>query len=313
MTDQPIAIIGAGVAGLTAARMLRAAGRAPRVFDKGRSIGGRLASRQTREGPAFDHGAQYVTARLDGFAQELSLAAAAGTAKAWDSAKGRERFVGMPVMNALADHFAGGAEVELGTEVTSLRAAPEGWCVATAEGEEIFATVVLAVPAPQAARLLGDHPLVEQLDAVEMAPCLTLMAAFEPGPPAPFPSREDPDAELAWVAHDGGKPGREAAATWVAHAGEDWSRAHLEADKDEIARLMLPLLCEAIGRRPEEARLLRGHRWRYARVTAPLGAPCLADHSGTLLLGGDWCLGARVEAAWQSGIALAERVLEPES
>ena len=52
-----------------------------------------------------------------------------------------------------------------GTEVTSLRAAPEGWCVATAEGEAIFATVVLAVPAPQAARLLGDHPLVEQLDA----------------------------------------------------------------------------------------------------------------------------------------------------
>ncbi len=313
MTDQRIAIIGAGVAGLTAARTLRAAGRSPRVLDKGRSIGGRLASRQTREGPAFDHGAQYVTARLDGFAQELSLAAATGTAAVWETAKGRARYVGMPAMNSLAGHFAGDAEVELGVEVTSLRAGPDGWTVATTEGEEAFETVLLAVPAPQAVRLLGDHPLVERLRQVEMAPCLTLMAAFEPGPPAPFTSREDRTADLAWVAHDGGKPGREAAATFVAHAGEDWSRAHLEADKDEIARLMLPLLCDAIGRPDEEARLLRGHRWRYARVTAPLGAPCIADHSGTLLLGGDWCLGARVEAAWQSGIALAERVLDPET
>jgi len=52
------------------------------------------------------------------------------------------------------------------------------------------------------------------------------------------------------------------------------------------------------------------HRWRYARVAAPLGQPFLRSPDGTLYLGGDWCLGAGVEAAWTSGTAIAEDLLE---
>jgi predicted NAD/FAD-dependent oxidoreductase len=51
------------------------------------------------------------------------------------------------------------------------------------------------------------------------------------------------------------------------------------------------------------------HRWRYARVTAPLGQPFLRDASGSLYLGGDWCIGPRVEAAWTSGAAIADDLL----
>ena len=57
-----IAIVGAGIAGLAAARRLRAAGLTCTLFDKSPGLGGRMATR--REGYLrFDHGAQYFTAR----------------------------------------------------------------------------------------------------------------------------------------------------------------------------------------------------------------------------------------------------------
>ena len=46
-----------------------------------------------------------------------------------------------------------------------------------------------------------------------------------------------------------------------------------------------------------------------ARVTQALGRPFLTNVDGTLHLGGDWCIGARVEAAWQSGTAIADDIL----
>ena len=58
-----LAVIGAGVAGLVAARALRQ--RRPElalaVFEKSRGLGGRVATRR-REGFAFDHGAQNLRA-----------------------------------------------------------------------------------------------------------------------------------------------------------------------------------------------------------------------------------------------------------
>ena len=53
MTER-IAIIGAGLAGLSAARALTAAGHTPVVFEKSRGLGGRLATRRTEFGP-IDH------------------------------------------------------------------------------------------------------------------------------------------------------------------------------------------------------------------------------------------------------------------
>ena len=48
----------------------------------------------------------------------------------------------------------------------------------------------------------------------------------------------------------------------------------------------------------------QAHRWRHARVVNPLGEPCLVDAGQALGFCGDWCLDARVEAAFLSGDAL---------
>ena len=213
-------------------------------------------------------------------------------------------------MSGLPRALATGVDVASDVTVSAVRSAGAGWQVAAGDAVHTARRVVLTVPAPQAADLIGaDHPLVPALSAARMAPCLTLMAAFPPGSPAAFVARRL-DGPLAWVARDSSKPGRpDSGVAWVAQAAPGWSAAHLEEDKATIARRMLPLLCEVIGADPASALCSDAHRWRYARVTAPLGRPFLRDASGTLHLGGDWCLGPRAEAAWASGTAIAHDIL----
>ncbi|HSO84331.1 NAD(P)/FAD-dependent oxidoreductase, partial [Thiocapsa sp.] len=184
--------------------------------------------------------------------------------------------------------------------------------VTLADGAELFNRVVLTVPTPQVSTLLGpEHPLSSEVAGVRLDPCLTLMAAFDPDAPRPFVTRADPDAPLAWIAQDSSKPGRTAPACWVAQASPSWSATHLELDPDALAALLLPTLCEQLGTEAGAVRYAAAHRWRYARVVVPLGRPFARDASRNLYAGGDWCLGARVEAAWTSGDAIAQDILAP--
>jgi len=298
------------MAGLTVARLLREAGMEVLVLEKSRGLGGRLATRRAEGGLQFDHGAQYVTARDAGFAALLNAVARDGAAAPWPIADETAPWVGAPGMSALAKGAARNMQLAFGQTVQAIRREDAHWLVQTDRETVAAERLVLTVPAPQAQALLGqEHRLSQALQAVLMEPCLTLMAAFATPPDPGFHIRRDPEDPLAWIAEDSSKPGRQTAGCWVAQAGSAWSRRHLDRSKEEIAELLLPMLRDRLGGYGGEAAYLAGHRWRYARATRPLGQSFAAEPDEGLYLGGDWCLDARVEAAWQSGKAIAEAIL----
>lgn len=300
-----IVIIGSGMAGLACARRLADAGLAPIVLDKGRGIGGRVATRRMGD-LQFDHGAQYVNAHGVEFAAVLSGLSVAS----WQDGTGRAHSVGVPGMSAIPKALGAGLDIRQGMQVTWLQKDGDGLLLRLKVGTLRAARVVVTVPAPQVAGLLGgDHPLVAALSPVRLAPCLTLMAAVVGN--APFVTLRDADAPLSWIAQDSAKPDRPkgAATCWVAQAGEAFSMAHLEQTPAEMAALMLPLLCDQLGVTPDRVTHAAAHRWRYARVTQALGQSFLRSPDATLYLGGDWCIGPRVEAAWTSGTAIADDIL----
>ncbi len=308
-----VAVIGSGVAGLACARRLAAAGVSPVVLDKGREVGGRLATRVSRSGWQFDHGAQFVTAQEPEFAHWLASLGADGEAAQWMDGDATVRWVGMPDMRAIARYLARGLDVRQGYEVTSIQPDGSGWRVFSGATGEQFDRVVVTVPAPQMAGLLGaDHPLVLESAEVRLAPCLTLMAAVDGEGPCPFTARSDATASLAWIARDNSKPGRPdgPGGAWVAHATPEWSARHLEAQPQEIVEYLLPELLDQVEARPDQVLYAAGHRWRFAKVTAPLGRAFLRSPCATLYAGGDWCIGPRVESAWSSGRAMAADILD---
>lgn len=290
-----IAVIGAGLAGLTAARRLADAGRVVTVFDKSRGIGGRLATRRTDAG-GIDHGAPWV-AGDNAFATALDALAEVGAA----ACHGR-RYVGLPGMSGLVRPLAAGLEVRGDAEATGLDPR-EGTVTVGETVHEGFDRIILAVPAPQACRLTGEAAL----DAVVMQPVWTLLAAFDRR--LGLPDEVRPEAAPVELAlRDGAKPGR-SGETWVLHMRPAWSEANLERTREEMAPELAGLLGELTGEALPDPTYVAAHRWRFARTAQPLGQPFLEAADGRLLIGGDWALGADAGHAWESGRAMADALL----
>lgn len=322
MNESPrIAIIGAGMAGLSCARALQDAGFRPVVLDKGRSPGGRLATRRLDGDIRFDHGAQYVTAHGDAFRATLDGMIADGAAAHWRPATtagidpAAERWItGTPGMNALAKPLAAGLDLRVTCEVTAVEREAAGWRVRTAANTagECFDIVASTVPVPQARQLFSaERNIAQAMDDVTMAPCWALMLVFA-APAAGVPDVLQTDSEtLSWLSHNNSKPGRNAASEcWVAHATADWSSRHLELEREPVAALLVDAVQRMLGDAMPRVEQAIAHRWRYARTVKALGQPCLASQDGTLFLGGDWALGARVECAFDSGRAIARAIID---
>jgi predicted NAD/FAD-dependent oxidoreductase len=319
----PVAIIGAGLAGISAARALMARGHAVTIFDKGRGPGGRLATRRIEaEGRKlqFDHGAQYLRAEGADFATAL---VEAGTAPWPDAA----RRVGVPSMSAVPRALLGEIPCVASRHVGQIEGSPGAWRLRHWDARLVrpgkplpdtapeeagpFAAVLLTMPAMQAREVLGQSAprLHEALAAIRYAPCWTVMASFNA--PLPLPETLRPEAHaIGWAARDSAKPGRDARQeNWVIQAGPVWTRANLEVSAEEIAR---PLLAElgAFSSAPLPTPFMAvAHRWRYSLLEAPLGEPCLWDETARIGYASDGCIGGRAEAAWDSGAALAAKVL----
>jgi renalase len=344
MAKQPrnIAVIGAGIAGLACARTLAQAGHRVTVLEKGRTVGGRLASCDTPFG-TFDHGAQYFTVRDARF--EKVLATTPGLCKPWSANAVRvldphgrvaeaalpapeHHWVAVPAMDALPRHWAqplaAAGSLELETRVTRIE--PDSldakrWQLQTSGPQDSvhvysgFDAVVLAIPHALAAGLLtpsaAAQRLAQQLQSVEVAPCWALMLAF-PQAAQPTLSHLGPQwnaalsthHRIAWLARESSKPGRGAIERWTVQASAAWSQEHVDDDAPRVQAKLLKAFAEVTGIHAEPS-YSEVHRWRWAKTQKPLGKSHLWDVKAGIGVAGDWCLGHRVEEAFISGLELA--------
>ena len=304
-----VLVIGAGMTGISCARQLHALGLDVVTLDKGRGIGGRMATRRADingQTIRFDHGAQYVTARDAGFQQALNEIS--DSAVLWADAGRSGAYAGVPGMSSIPKALAEGLTIHQSERVEKLELRGDYWLATTEVNSWQAKRVVMTVPFPQVAPIIGEgHPLSSKLTGLEFAPCMTLMAAFNPHAELDKATRLNAASDLSWIAYNSGKPGREDAIdAWLAQASVEWSAARVNQDKAKSEQEMQVLLCEALSLDPADMLHSAFHSWLYARIVNPLGVPYLVDETQSLYLGGDWCLGARVESAWQSGTAIAQ-------
>ena len=307
-----IAIIGAGMAGLSCAKVLNGAGHDITIFEKSRGIGGRLATRRTPDGLKFDHGAQFFTVRTEPFREFL-----AGETLKWparrDFAQDKDWHMGAPDMKSFLRTIAGSLNIQLETRIEAITFDDGQWRLG-GQGTElgIFDRVIITAPSVQVQALTEFSPrLQSQLSAVHMAPCWTFMLTLNNPSVLDRDAYRNPQANLAWLSRNSSKAGRAATPEcWVAHASPQWSTENLELDKEQALQMLLPEICQFLDASMDDLIYFSAHRWRYAKVTKPLGAPFISDETGTMFAAGDWCLGARVEDAFTSGYELAQHLLK---
>jgi renalase len=318
-----VAVIGGGVAGLICARTLTEQRFAVKVFDKGREPGGRIATRQIA-GYQFDDGAQYFTVRDPRFQREVDAWLADGVAAEWtgrvcvlengtvSAGEQKTRYVGIPEMSTITRHLASACHVLSDIRVAHVHREGKRWRLFATTGEDLgdYDVVIMAMPAPQAAGLLGEAPsLAARVASVKIAGCWAVMLAFEQPLDLPFDGAFVHASALSWIARNTSKPGRGDAECWVLHGAPAWSDDHIDAAPEQVIAWLRDAFRRATACPEVKPLFAAAHRWRYALPTVLLEEACLFDPTLAVGACGDWCAGPRVEGAFLSGMTLANQIL----
>lgn len=313
----PVIIIGAGIAGLSAAQRLAAANFPVLVLDKGRGVGGRMATRRTGEA-TFDHGAQYFSAKTPDFQRIVIEASRRGAVREWwpnISENRHPRWIGAEGMNDFPKFLSENLMVLKEKKVTQIQAHTGEWHVITEELDLFQASAVLVtIPAPQALELLKKSVThlpefsLTPLQQISYHPCIALLATLNRPSNIPPPGGlQTNGAVVSWLA-DNFQKGISKLPSVTIHASPDFSRTHLEGDLQLAARLMLEVVADFIP--PASVLDWQIHRWRYALAFERHSAPFFqTDTHLPLLFGGDGFGIGNVEGAFLSGLAMAEQII----
>ena len=315
-----VIVVGAGMAGLTAAGELARAGMSTIVLDKGRSPGGRMATR-TIGGARFDHGAQHFSARSELFRARVGQLREAGIVTQWYEGKSRTtpglgseaRLVGSGGMRRIPEHLAVGLDVRNSIAVDRLVVTGAG--ITAFAGKRSVAHAAAAILTPPVPQLLGllrasdlrpGSDIVERLETVTYNPNLTVMASLDAPSGLPAGHLAQPAPDVAWLADNQHKGTSELPAVTI-HSTADFARAHIEEDAEAWAQQLVAQAAPHLDGRVIAA---KPHRWRYAepRTTFDSGA-IVIDLASPVVLAGEIFAGAKIEGAFLSGSAAADATL----
>lgn len=323
-TTTDILIIGAGLAGLSAANDLQQAGHQVLVVDKGRGLGGRLAGRRIGDA-TFDHGAQFMTAREPRFKAAVADWIAAGVAEQWYSSypgqpNGHPRYRGVPTMTAVAKHLAIGLDIMRATRVVTVSRQQTGWLAELDNGNRVSADKLLITsPVPQTLELLEGINIpadkYARLEHIEYESCIAVMAILD-GPtaieaPGAIALEEGP---IAWIS-DNVQKGVSTVPAVTIHGSGEFSAEHIDHDRTQIGQQLIDAAAQYLG--SAQVTEYQVHGWRYSKPSIVDPDPCLLLSHGTdlppLAVAGDAFAGPRFEGAVQSGWAAAKMLMDAHS
>ena len=321
-------IIGGGITGLVAANRLQENGFEVTVLDKGRGIGGRLATRRfdadkSGEG-VFDYGAQYITVRDEHFKRVMNQWLQSGIVTEWSRGfmsesgvfkeDGIPRYRGVQSNRAIAKHLSQNLKIQTSTRVVRL-AYRKFWNVYT-ENDEVFTgdCILLTPPVPQILSLLQEsrialsNEIETRLLSVAYNPCLALMVLLKNESMIPAPGGMWMDGEpVAWIADNHRKGISPNGYAVTIHAGPEFSRQNIDKDESQIVRALLE---KAKPYLKSEITAYQLHRWRYSQASHTYGTYLeQINRPGPLFLAGDGFGGPRVEKAVLSGQKVAEAII----
>ncbi len=325
----PVIVIGAGLAGLVAANTLLASGRRALVLDKGRTVGGRLATRRMAgvdgRTARLDHGAQFFTVRSPDFAEIVHDWRRVGLVREWcrgfdNAGDGYPRYCAEAGMNTIAKYLAASLDVMCGVSIRAVAGNDGALSVLTEDGQRWESnTVLLTPPVPQSLVLCqnGWLPIPEDVEAelekVTYAPCLALLVTIDGRSDVPQPGglqlSVDEDEVFSFVA-DNAMKGISEVGALTFHVNDAVSIERFDEDDEETRVYLLSAAKRFVG----GANVLDVElkKWRYARprVNHPHSHVCVSPIDDTqLLFAGDGFLTSKVEGAALSGLAAAETIL----
>ena len=320
-----IAIIGAGLSGLTVANMLKDYANVT-VFEKSRGVGGRMSTRRDG-GFYFDHGAQFFTAKTDAFKSFISSMVDKGTIKRWDARfvefeqqkivnrrnwnEQDPHYVAVNSMNAIVKYLSKGIDVQLNKKIAVIKHNGTWDLIDDLENYVgSFDWVISSAPAEQTSELMPKlFTYHADIVSSKMLGCFSLMLGFTKPLLLDFDAALVRGSDIRWISVNSSKPGREDSFCLVAHSTNKWAENHLDEDRDKLTAYLCQETSAIVGYDVNVAQYKSIHCWRYANIEKQ-NKPLMIDAKQKLAACGDWCIQGNVEAAYTSGMNIADYMLK---
>ena len=307
-------IVGAGIAGASCAGHLSAAGWEVDIFDKACGAGGRLSSRRIEQGWAT-MGSPFISAKRDPFRSQLRdwvrqgwLTPVRGkilqgrAALSWAQAQMQNHYQPAIEPSHLVRNLLGDARLHTQSRVQALQ--PRSLILENGEQRGDYDCIICSVPTPQAIPMLDALPLLQaRLGEVRYRPMWSFLMRWEGGPDADVIKFDDHLLELA-VRQPSGGPG-----LWAVHSSHEFAETYLDVPVMEASTRAASALMGLLGL-PWPVEVEASHLWRYARPESPIGGFWLGDRESRVALIGDGIAGVGVERAWESGVRLAQALIQ---
>lgn len=324
-----VLIIGAGISGIMAARKLEAQGYSVTVFDKGRSVGGRLATRRVGPGLA-DHGAQFFTVREPAFQDMVNEWMKQDLVYEWSKGfsdgslmevtfDGHPRYAVHGGLNALAKYLAQDLKnVRTDMQIFTATCDETGWILQNQEGDLFLGkALIMTPPVPQTLKILSEGATLLNeaqesiLREIDYAPCLTGLFWVEGRVTLPPPGAvQRKNSNISWIGDNQAKGISPKATIITVQANETYSGQMWNSPDDRIMNALrtdLQLYIHKDAKIKEE----QLKRWRYSRPLSNYPERCMiVDNVVPLILAGDAFGGPRVEGAVLSGLAAADAMIQ---
>lgn len=316
MTRMRAGIVGAGIAGASCAGTLAAAGWEVDVFEKARGAGGRLSTKRIGQGWAT-LGSPFISAKRDPFRSQLRDWVRQGwiepvregilqgrANKGWSQAQLQNHCRPLVEPSALVRQLLGDARLHTQARVAALQ--PRTLIMEDGQIRGDYDCVICSVPTPQAVPMLDALPLLrERVLDVRFRPVWSFLMRWEGGPTAEVIQFDDHLLDRAVRQRSGG-PG-----LWAVHTTHDFAETYLDASGMEASNRAASALMGLLGL-PWPVEIEASHLWRYAGPENPAGGFWVGDRENRVAVIGDGIAGAGVERAWESGLRLAQAILQAE-
>jgi len=322
MNEIDYIVVGAGISGLLCATELKRAGRSVRLLDKGRGLGGRMATRRMG-GARLDHGAQFFTVRDERFRRYVDEWLEAGVIREWfgggdEAGEDHPRYRGVRGMTDAPKHLAADLDVRNSEKVVDLAREVDRWILRCESGAIHRAQqLVLTCPLPQALQLLDTTGLnyagedLNRLRAVRYEKGLATLAILDGPSGLAEPGGQKLDrAPLVWIADNQMKGISPEVPAVTLHADAAFAETHWDSPDAVRGELMLDAARDLIR---SEVLEFSCHRWGFTKPINPWPEPFYRNEALDLTLAGDAFGGPRVEGAALSGLRAAEAILHPVS
>lgn len=325
MSKPSIAVIGAGLSGVVAAREFTDLANVT-VFEKARGVSGRMATRYA-DPYQFDHGAQFFIAKSDEFKEYIKPLIEDGVIVRWDAnfvefdndkvISGRQwdednpHYVGTPKMNQIVKHLAADLDLKLQTRIVEIKDKENQKELVDEEGNSqgTYDWVIVAIPAEQAKDLLPDNfPHKNIAEKTKMLGAHSLMLGFEEALPLEWQAAFVQNADISWISINSTKPGRPQGYSMLVHATNKWSEEHIEDDLEQAKEYIIKETSRITGVNVSIANHQAIHRWRYANASKHGGEKSYFDEKSKIGICGDWLIQGRVEAAYLSAVDLSNKI-----